>query len=121
MRLGQLEEANARIHNHFFGQSGKGKFRYTQRIAQFLLGEIEFSELVDFADADDPLTKRGQLCEAFFYSAQIALLMEGKEEWAKLLLDRCLETGVWNFYEYRAAAIQKIVLSERLRKKVKMD
>ena len=121
VRLGQLEEANARIRNHFFGQSGKGKFRYTQRIAQFLLGEIEFSELVDFADADDPLTKRGQLCEAFFYSAQIALLMEGKEEWAKLLLDRCLETGVWNFYEYRAAAIQKIVLSERLRKKVKMD
>ena len=121
VNLGQFEEANARIRSHFFRKSSKGEFRYTQRIAQFLLGEIELSELVDFADADDPVTKRGRLCEAAFYSAQIALLMKGKDGWAKLLIDRCLETGAWNFYEYKAAAIQKVVLSERLGKKVEAD
>ena len=35
--LGQLEEANARIHSHFFGKSSKSKFRYSQQIARFLL------------------------------------------------------------------------------------
>ena len=121
VNLGQFEEANARIRNHFFGESSKGKFRYTQRIAQFLLGEIEFSELVDFADADDPVTKRGRLCEAAFYGAQVVFLTKDKEESAKLLLDGCLATGAWNFYEYKAAAIQKVILSERLGEKVKTD
>ena len=121
VHLGHLDEANARIREHFFGKSRKGKPTYAHQITRFLLQEIEFSQLVDSADADDPVIERGQLCEAAFYSAQIALLMKDMEESVKLLLDKCLATGVWYSYEYKAAAIQKVVLSERLGKKVEAD
>lgn len=72
----------------------KGKLTYAQQIARYLLQEIEFSQLVNSAKTNDPSTERGRLCEAAFYNAQIDLLMKGKEEWAKLLLGKCLATGV---------------------------
>ena len=121
VNLGQFEEANARLRDHFFGERSERESDYAQRIARFLLQEIEFSELVDSARAGEPSTERGLLCEATFYSAQIALLSAGMEEEARVLLDKCLATGVWYFYEYQAAAIQKVVLSERLGTKVEVD
>ena len=114
VNLGQFEEANARLRDHFFGERSQRDPDYAHQIVRFLLQEIEFSELVDSARAGEPSTERGRLCEATFYSAQLAILAKDMEESAALLLDRCLATGAWGFYEYRAAAIQKVLLSGRL-------
>ena len=114
VNLGQFEEANARIRQRFFGESSKRKPSYLRHIARFLLQEITLVELVELASANDPITRGGQLCQASFFAAQVALLMEDMDESAKLLISKCLGTGAWNFYEYRAAAIQRVILSERL-------
>ena len=86
VNLGQFEEANARIRQHFFEESSKRKPSYARRIARFLLQEITLAELVELGSADDPITRRGQNCEASFYGAQVALFMKDMDESAKLLL-----------------------------------
>ena len=121
VHLGELKEANARLRDHFLGKRSKGRADFGHRIAQFLLQEITLPELFEFATVDDPSTTRGWHCEAAFYSAQVALLLKEREESAKVLLNKCLATGVWNFVEYQAATIQKIILSERLSKTIGVD
>ena len=114
VNLGRLDEANARLRSHFFGKSRKREPSFVGRIAQLLLFEINFIELNGYAKSGDPITTKGQLCEAAFYAAQLLLLAEGKEDKVVHLRDTCLTTAIRNSYEYKAAAIQKVILAERL-------
>ena len=75
------------------------------QISEFLLGNIDGSAFINAANNDDQNIQLEQLCEAFFYTAQIHLL-NGDESQAKEYLQKCIGTGESQFYEFEGAVIQ---------------
>ena len=114
VNLGLNDEADCRLRRHFFEKPIIRRDGFPKKIARFLLGEIELEELLESAKSDDPVKTKDRVSVAAFYSAQVCLMAEGREAIANQLLDLCLKMGLRSSYEYHAAAIQKIVLAERL-------
>lgn len=75
------------------------------QITDFLLGKVDESSFIEAANNDDKYINLEQLCEAFFYTAQVHLL-NGNESKAKEYLQKCLLTRISHYYEYMIAIIQ---------------
>ena len=54
-------------------------------VIRLYLGEISAAEALDAADDPKPETKKGQICEANFFSGELALQQGNKIEAARLL------------------------------------
>ena len=84
-----------------------------EKIAHFILGEIDEETFLADAVSQDQKLEKEQLCEAYFYAAQLRLLKDDKAG-AASLLRLCLATGIVDFYEYKGAKIQMILLEKEL-------
>jgi lipoprotein NlpI len=63
------------------------------------------------ADSKDGKLDKEQHCEAYFYIGTMSLI-EGKKEKARQCFQKCLETGVKQFFEYRSAEAELRMLEE---------
>lgn len=103
--LGEHEKAGKYLH---FEQDKKKKAKPDEwpiQITDFLLDKIDEASFIKATYNDDKYINLEQLCEAFFYTAQVHLL-NGNESKAKEYLQKCLLTRISHYYEYMIAIIQ---------------
>ena len=111
-QLGQQEAADQLIINHLNVRSKEASGDWYEKIAQFLLGNLNENDFFNAADIhNDPKKRNGQKCEAYFYAANKSLLT-GDFGKAIILLKQCIETGYRDFYEFKGAKIQLQVLND---------
>jgi lipoprotein NlpI len=71
-------------------------------IIRLFLGEMTAEEVLGAADDADPFKKKGQVCEANFYTAELALQQGGRER-ARQLLQLAITDCPKSFIEWPAA------------------
>jgi lipoprotein NlpI len=71
-------------------------------VYQMFLGTISLEDCVRAAGGTDPEAVKGNRCEAYFYIAE-KLLGAGDEEAARAYFEKCLETQMTRFLEFRIA------------------
>jgi tetratricopeptide (TPR) repeat protein len=77
--------------------------KWASLVGYFLIGELKESELLATAEGKaDPVKKRGQSCEAYYYVGQMRLLA-GDRIAAKALFQQAIATGAKDYNEYTLA------------------
>ncbi len=101
-QMGELEKADEALAHQVENRPDQSIGDWYDTMVQFALRKESEEELLHKADDSDPITKREQLCEAYFYAAQwqIAIKEKGK---AVDLLELCLDTNIPDFYEFKVA------------------
>ena len=107
------EKAQKGLQKYLEKRSERESEDWYEEIAHFLLGEIDEETLLAAAFSQDRKLELEQLCEAYFYTAQLRLLNNDKAG-AASLLNLCLATGIVEFYEYKGAKLQMILLKKEL-------
>lgn len=104
-RLGDRIGASTSLRTHREKRPREKEGDWYDIIVLYLLEEISESELFKAAIDSDPVREAEQLCEAYFYTAQVRLINHDLAGAFTGLTD-CLKTGVRTFYEYQAATLQ---------------
>ena len=107
------EKAQKGLQKYLEKRSERESGDWYEQIAHFLLGEIDEETLLAAAVSEDRKLEKEQLCEAYFYAAQLRLLNKDKAG-AASLLRLCLATGIVDFYEFKGAKLQMILLEKEL-------
>ena len=71
--------------------------RWMTALSKFLLGRIDAGELLEIVDDN-----KGYLCEAYFYIG-CRYIFDNNEEKALEFFNKCIDTEVIQFFEYRFA------------------
>ncbi|MFO7900217.1 MAG: tetratricopeptide repeat protein [Planctomycetota bacterium] len=88
-------------------------------VLRFLAGRITEQDVLSRAEHPEPERDREQHCEAYYYLGAAAMA-EGKLDKAEAYFKKCVDQGVYNFYEHGFALRDLRVLAE-LRKKKAAD
>lgn len=112
-RRNEPEKAQLGLQKYLKKRSQRETGDWYEEIAHFLLGEIDEENLLTAAVSQDQKLEKEQLCEAYFYAAQIHLLNNDKAG-AASLLRLCLATGIVDFYEFKGAKLQMLLLEKEL-------
>ena len=107
------EKAKKGLQKYLDKRSKRETGDWYEEIAHFLLGEIDEDTLLAAAVSQDQKLEKERLCEAYFYAAQIHLLNNDKAG-AASLLRLCLATGIVDFYEFKGAKLQMLLLEKEL-------
>ena len=102
---GKEASATEKLRLYFEDRPVEKEGDWYETLANFLIQKIPERELFDSAVDSDSIIKIEQMCEAYFYAAQLNLLNRKYSEAVELLKD-CLESQIIRFYEYQAATVQ---------------
>jgi serine/threonine-protein kinase len=77
-------------------------------VIRFYAGEITENEVLEMAEAEDPEKDTWQKCEAFYYLGMAKLLgmndqAEPDSTGARLYFEKCVSTGVEDYWEFKLA------------------
>jgi lipoprotein NlpI len=81
------------------------KSEWPLAVVQFYLGRGSPQEVFLSAKDPNPLRNMYQLCEAYFYLGEDALI-RGRLAEARDLFQKTIATGITSFFEYHAAAVE---------------
>jgi lipoprotein NlpI len=107
-QLGQpgLAESELKTYFHHRSKDGEDFDPWYKTLVHFFLGDIDEDSLLAKAnEGDDEEKIAGQLCEAYFYAAQLRLL-RGDRTGSIPLLEQSVASGLTDFYEYKGAKVQ---------------
>lgn len=111
MNLGREAEAEAGLRAHLDhrlseeSEGGPEVSPWYTTLVNYHLGQIDEKTLMARAADANPVTEKEQLCEARYYRAQKYLLIDDMET-ANLLLKQCVESKLYQFFEYKGALVQ---------------
>jgi tetratricopeptide (TPR) repeat protein len=74
-------------------------------LGEFVLGNKGEAALFAWADAGQGKVRTDRRCEAFYYAGMMRLL-KGDEPGARNMFTQCVDTGLWDFYEYTFAQVE---------------
>ena len=107
-QLGQPGLAETELKNYFHRRSNDEEDfdSWYKALVHFFLGDIDEDSLFAKAnEGDDEEKIAGQLCEAYFYAAQLRQL-RGDRSGSIPLLEQSVASGLTDFYEYKGAKVQ---------------
>jgi lipoprotein NlpI len=83
----------------------------TSKIASFLLGQVNETDLMAAANSPDPKKSQGQHCEVWYFDG-IKKLLAGDQAAATSSFNQCLATGEKDYCEYILAQAQLQALGQ---------
>ena len=104
-RLNERDAATKELARYFAERKTEQPEDWPSKIARLLTGDLSEDDFLKAAASKDPKIDREQKCEAYFYAGSRRLL-EGDKIGAKVLFQKCIDTGVMNFTEYTSAAAE---------------
>jgi lipoprotein NlpI len=109
-RLGDQEAATGELHTYLENRKTGKPDDWPSKVGRYLTGQLSESDFCNAAENADKKKNDEQYCEAYFYAGSKRLI-EGDKTAAAGYFEKCLSTGVQNFYEYRSAALELKYLS----------
>ncbi len=102
-RLGEKRSATEEMQTFWNSHKTGAPNDWPSKIFRFLMGQLPEGDFLKAAeDTDSKKKPNGQRCEAYFFAGSKRLI-EGDKTTAKNYFEKCVATGVRNFFEYQSA------------------
>jgi len=101
-RLGERDPATRELSEYLKGRKADD---WPRKIMRFLIGELPEVEFLKGAESEDAKVDSEQRCEAYFYVGTHSLI-NGDKDKAKEYFQKCIDTGMKTFAEYRSASAE---------------
>ncbi|HEV2327996.1 MAG TPA: tetratricopeptide repeat protein [Verrucomicrobiae bacterium] len=103
--LGNLEGATKELKASLTGRDAKNSSEWPSEVERFLVGSVTEQELLSAARNTDVQKDKGQHFDAYYYIGSKRLLA-GEKAGATAYFEKCLSTGMTDFWEYRLATAE---------------
>lgn len=107
-RLGERDAATRELAEYL---KGRKVAEWPKKIMRLLIGELPEDDFLKEAESRDAKTDLEQKCEAYFYVGAHRLI-DGDKDKAKEYFQKCLETDLKIFNEYRSAAAESTAIEK---------